>query len=111
MTPTSIGGENVLMITLRFFHWLSIHLPMRIVSLYQSNGLYFSSPSMRQDMAMLLRISVILVCCIFGIVSNAASVCSLTNTRSTEYSESRSFSTASLNCARCCGVHHQTAKS
>lgn len=25
MTPTSIGGENVLMITLRFFHWLSIH--------------------------------------------------------------------------------------
>ena len=58
---------------------------------------------MRQDMAMLLRISVILVCCIFGIVSNAASVCSLTNTRSTEYSESRSFSTASLNCARCCG--------
>ena len=29
------------MITLRFFHWLSIHLPMRIVSLYQSNGLYF----------------------------------------------------------------------
>ena len=58
---------------------------------------------MRQDMAMLLRISVILACCIFGIVSNAASVCSLTNTRSTEYSESRSFSTASLNCARCCG--------
>ncbi|MFR8410940.1 MAG: recombinase family protein, partial [Butyricicoccus sp.] len=33
----------------------------------------------------------------------AASVCSLTNTRSTEYSESRSFSTASLNCTRCCG--------
>ena len=30
-------------------------------------------------------------------------MCSLTNTRSTEYSESRSFSTASLNCARCCG--------
>ena len=48
-----------------------ILLPMRIVSLYQSNGLYFSSPSMRQDMAMLLRISVILVCCIFGIVSNS----------------------------------------
>ena len=46
-----------------------ILLPMRIVSLYQSNGLYFSSPSMRQDMAMLLRISVILVCCIFGIVN------------------------------------------
>ena len=41
MTPTSIGGENVLMITLRFFHWLSIHLPMRIVSLYQSNGSLF----------------------------------------------------------------------
>ena len=48
-----------------------ILLPMRIVSLYQSNGLYFSSPSVRQDMAMLLRISVILVCCIFGIVSNS----------------------------------------
>ncbi len=48
-----------------------ILLSVRIVSLYQSNGLYFSSPSMRQDMAMLLRISVILVCCIFGIVSNS----------------------------------------
>ena len=48
-----------------------ILLPMRIVSLYQCNGLYFASPSMRQDMAMLFIISVILVCCIFGIVSNS----------------------------------------